>query len=480
MSTIAAVSTPRGKGGIAVIRISGEDAVSVAGRMFIPKSGKELTAHRGREAVYGDILDGEGNVCDRGICVIFYGPASFTGEDTCEISCHGGTYVTRTVLESAFAHGAIPAGAGEFTKRAFINGRMSLTEAEAVGKLIDSDTEERMRLSSGAMRGSVSREIGRIAGSLVSVMTALYAAIDYPDEDIGTEGEDEIEGVVNTALRDVKKLLSTYKTGKAVSDGVRTVICGRPNVGKSSLFNRMTGEDSAIVTSVAGTTRDILRESVSFGGVTLRLSDTAGLHESEDEVERIGIDRANDEIASAELVLAVYTAEDCVNGYDPAPLPDCAKIAVINKAELYGGEAFNSDFCDYLKNGFHRVVLLSCRDDDESGTESAEPLSRAFEKMGITADTGLKGLRKAVAEIYGSDKIDLVNDAVIWDVRQRSSLMRAAEWLTQASEALAVGAEVDAVCTTVEAAAASLSETDGRGITEEIVNGIFHRFCVGK
>ncbi len=477
MSTIAAVSTPRGKGGIAVIRISGEDAVGVAERMFVPRSGKALSECRARSAVYGDILDGAGQVCDSGICVVFFGPNSFTGEDVCEISCHGGTYVTMTVLASALSHGAVPASAGEFTKRAFINGRMSLIEAEAVGKLIDSDTEERMRLSSGAMRGNVTKEIERIAGSLVSVMTALYAAIDYPDEDIGTEGEDEIEGVVNAALSDVERILATYKTGKAVSDGVKTVICGRPNVGKSSLFNRMTGEDSAIVTGVAGTTRDILRESVSFGGVTLRLSDTAGLHASEDEVEKIGIDRANEEISGAELVLAVYTAEDCVKGYDPEPLPDCAKIAVINKSELYGGGALEPSFAEYLGTTFDRVVLLSCKED---ASPAAASLKRAFSEMGIGTGDGMDGLSRAVAELYGSDRIDLTSDAVIWDVRQQASLERAAEWLKEASEALAAGAEVDAVCTTVEAAAASLSETDGRGITEEIVDGIFHRFCVGK
>lgn len=482
MSTIAAVSTPRGKGGIAVIRISGEDAVQVAARMFVPRSAKKLTDFPARWAVYGDILDAGGHVCDSGICTIFYAPNSFTGEDSCEISCHGGTYVTMTVLASALAHGAVPAAAGEFTKRAFINGKISLTEAEAVGKLIDSDTEERMRLSSGAMRGNVSREIKKIADSLVSVMTALYAAIDYPDEDIGTEGEDTIGQVVNTALSDVRRILSTYKTGKAVSDGVKTVICGRPNVGKSSLFNRMTGENSAIVTSVAGTTRDILRESVSFGGVTLRLSDTAGLHESDDIVEKIGIDRANDEIAGAELVMAVYTAEDCVGGYDPEPLPHCAKIAVINKADLYHGEPLDEPFVSFLASAFDRIVLLTCS--DSADERSADALRTAFAAMPCTADcvidTGLGGLGRAVSELYGSDKIDLSSDAVIWDVRQQASLSRAAEWLAEASEALALGDEVDAVCTTVESAAAALSETDGRGITEEIVNGIFHRFCVGK
>ncbi|MBE6598120.1 MAG: tRNA uridine-5-carboxymethylaminomethyl(34) synthesis GTPase MnmE [Ruminococcaceae bacterium] len=477
MSTIAAISTPRGKGGIAVIRISGDDAIGVAERMFRARSGKALAECRNRSAIYGDILDASGNICDSGICVVFRGPNSFTGEDSCEISCHGGTYVTMTVLTSALAHGASPAAPGEFTKRAFINGKLSLTEAEAVGKLIDSDTEERMRLSSGAMRGNVSREIKKIADSLIGVMTALYAAIDYPDEDIGTEGEDMIEGVVNGALADVCRILDTYKTGKAVSDGVKTVICGRPNVGKSSLFNRMTGEDSAIVTSVAGTTRDILRESVSFGGITLRLSDTAGLHESDDVVEKIGIDRANDEIGKAELVMAVYTAEDCVTGYPPTELPSCPKIAVINKSDLYGGEAPHPAFVSYLKDSFDRVVLLSC-----TGNEAnvCAALKGRFDELGMKTDIGIDGLAQAVSELYGSDKIDLTNDAVIWDVRQQASLSRAAEWLREASAALASGDSVDAVCTTVEAAAASLSETDGRGITEEIVDGIFHRFCVGK
>ncbi len=477
MSTIAAVSTPRGKGGIAVIRISGEEAVFVASRMFMPRSGKALGECRARSAVYGDILDASGAVCDSGICVVFRGPDSFTGEDVCEISCHGGTYVTMTVLASALAHGAVPASAGEFTKRAFINGKMSLIEAEAVGKLIDSDTEERMRLSSGAMRGNVSREIEKISSSLLRVMTALYAAIDYPDEDIGTEGEEQIASVVAGALADIRRILATYKTGRAVSDGVKTVICGKPNVGKSSLFNRLTGEESAIVTSIAGTTRDILRESVSFGGITLRLSDTAGLHASDDEVERIGIDRANDEISAAELVLAVYTAADCGTDCAVAPLPSCAKIAVINKADLYDGAPIDPAFAARLARAFDAVALLSCKGDEGAACAA---LQAAFAAAEVETCVGLGGLSDAVAALYGSDSIDLRSDAVIWDVRQQAALSRAAAWLAEASDALAMGAEVDAVCTTVEAAAAALSETDGRGITEEIVDGIFHRFCVGK
>lgn len=483
MSTIAAISTPRGKGGVAVVRLSGEEAVAIAARMFVPRSasGKKLTEYPARRAVYGDILDDAGRVCDSGLCTVFYAPHSFTGEDSCEISCHGGVYVTRTVLETALAHGAVPAAAGEFTRRAFVNGKISLTEAEATGKLIDADTEERMRLSSGAMRGNVSRETKKIADSLLGVMTALYAAVDYPDEDIGTEGEDAIAGVVDTALADIRRLLATYKTGKAISDGVKTVICGKPNVGKSSLFNRMTGEDSAIVTSVAGTTRDVLRENVSFGGVTLRLSDTAGLHEAEDAVERIGIERANGEIAGAELVFAVCTAADCADGYPFDSLPDLSgvsKIAVVNKIDRYRGEPLERSVLARIGANFDGVVLLSCLETTEESAYSV--LRAAFEEAGCAVDTGIEGLRRATAELYGSDRIDLEQDAVIWDARQRASLSRAAQWLTEASEALAIGDALDAVCTTVESAAAALNETDGRGVTEEIVNEIFRRFCVGK
>ena len=304
--TIAAVSTPRGKGGIAVIRLSGPDALRVADAMFLPASGKELSQYPPRAAVFGTILDSSDSPCDEGIAVCFAAPRSFTGEDTAEFSCHGGPAVTEAVYVSALAHGACAAGPGEFTRRAFVHGRLSLTEAEAVGALIDADTKERLSLSLGAVRGNVSREIEKISDSLLSVMTALYAAIDYPEEDVGDEGEREIGNVLKTALSDVEGLLATYKTGRAVANGVKTVLCGAPNAGKSSLFNRITGEDAAIVTEIAGTTRDVLRETVSFGGVTLRLSDTAGMRRTDNVIKKIGVDRAAAEIADAELILALF------------------------------------------------------------------------------------------------------------------------------------------------------------------------------
>jgi len=291
-------------------------------------------------------------------------------------------------------------------------------------------------------------------------MTALYAAIDYPEEDVGDEGEREIAGTLRKASAEVSRLLDSYKTGRAINEGIRTVICGQPNVGKSSLFNRMTGEESAIVTSVAGTTRDILRETVSFGGITLRVSDTAGIHGSDDVVEKIGIDRAEKEIRDAELIIAVFDGSRNLGEEDRRLLAlvngaECAKIAVLNKTDL--GVVLSGEEYEEIKGSADYTVEVSAKD-----------------------ESGIDTLADAVAELYGSDKIDPASDAVIWDVRQREMLTRSRNALIQALEGIEYGAPLDAVCTYAEEALAALNETDGRGIDETIVDEIFRRFCVGK
>lgn len=460
-ATIAAVSTPRGRGGIATIRVSGTDAVNIVSEMFVPcgkkySSAKELPS---RYAALGSILDSDGEACDTGICTVFHAPNSFTGENVVELSCHGGTSLTEAVLLSVIAHGAVMADAGEFTKRAFLNGKLSLTEAEAVGRLIDADTEEKRKLSGGAVRGNVSREISRLSNALLDVMTALYAAVDYPEEDVGDEGERHIEEVLRTVSAGVGRLLATYKTGRAVQEGVKCVICGRPNVGKSSLFNRMVGDDAAIVTSVAGTTRDVLRETVSFGGVTLRLSDTAGIHESSDEVENIGIERAVDELAGAELIISVWNAGEHLTEQDTELLRRLREVSspvivVLNKVDV-GVVLTDTELSELSSLG--EVIRMSCKT-----SEGADELSAVISKR------------------YGSDGLDLRHDAVIWDVRQRVQLLRAESALKSAVDGISAGDPLDAVCTLVEEAMAALSETDGRGVNEEIVSEIFARFCVGK
>lgn len=467
--TVAAVSTPRGKGGIAVIRISGADALAVADRFFIPAGGKPLSSYPARSAVFGTVRGTDGEPADTGIATVFRAPSSFTGEDTVEISCHGGTAVTEEVYLSAIAHGARAAGPGEFTRRAFLNGKLSLTEAEAVGLLIDADTKERLKLSSGGVRGNVSREIRRIYDGMLDTMTALYAAIDYPEEDVGDEGERHIAETLEGSLDRVKKLLATYKTGKAIADGVRSVICGRPNVGKSSIFNKMLGEEAAIVTSVEGTTRDIIRETVSFGGVTLRLSDTAGLRSSSDAVERIGIDRATAEIDSAELVIAVFDGSTPLREEDISLLGRLESVhapvvCVINKSDLPA--ALTDGELAVIEKMAARVVHTV------AWADSAGELDGSY--------AALEQLESAVAELFGSGEIDLSSDAVIWDLRQREQLEHCRSALESALAGIMAGDGLDCVCTLAEEAMAFLDETDGRGVEERIVNEIFARFCVGK
>lgn len=456
--TIAAISTPRGCGGIAVIRISGADAISIAGRVFYPASGRHLAEYPPREAVYGEITSPAGEHIDCGMATLFRSPRSYTGEDSVEISCHGGVYVTREVLSAVLSAGARMAQAGEFTRRALISGKLTLTEAEAVGELIDADTSEKMRLASSAVKGILSEKIESMAQNLTNVMSALYAAIDYPDEDIGDEGERELDGVLDGTLSDVRKLLSTYKRGRAVSDGVECVICGLPNAGKSSLYNRINGEDRAIVTDIAGTTRDVLTDRVSFGGVTLNLADTAGLRRTDDTVEKIGVDRALSEIDSSQLILYVIDSS-CVMTDDEreriSALPNVPKIAVLNKSDRQSMLA-ESDI-SYIEQEFTSVIRVSC--------ESA---------------FGIDDLSVAVGNIFDSGACDIGHDPIIWSARHEATLSRCADYLEAALDGLRRGDPTDAVCTLCESAISELRETDGRGVSSDIIDGIFRRFCVGK
>ncbi len=449
--TIAAVSTPRGKGGVALIRISGDEALSCLEKIFQPMYGAGFPE---RKAVYGKIIMRD-EVVDTGLATFFAEGHSYTGEPTAEITCHGGIAVTAAVLEAALFAGARLAEAGEFTRRAFVNGRLTLTEAEAVGRLIDADTESRRRLAASAAGGSLARKTGEIRDSLVGVLAALYAAIDYPDEDIGDEGERTLLPTIEKGAAEVSALLATYKTGHAVADGVKTVICGAPNSGKSSLYNRLCGAERAIVTSIAGTTRDTLEETVDAGGITLRLADTAGLREADDEVEKVGIDRARGKMAEAELIIFVCDGSRELTDEEKELIDeikelDAAKIAVVNKKDL--------------------------------GTESVIP-ENVFDKtvhMSAMTGEGTEALTDAIAELWGSEKISLTNDAIIWNARQKASLESSLDLLTAAADALRLGAPADAACTMVESALSSMGELDGRGVCEDIVGQVFARFCVGK
>lgn len=455
-ATIAAVSTPPGKGGVALIRVSGDEALAVCDRCFLPKNGRPLTAQPARYAVYGDIVH-EGRVLDDGIATVFRAPNSYTGEDTVEITCHGGVLITQLVLEALFAAGAQPAAPGEFTKRAFISGKLNLTQAEAVANLLDAQSREQLSLSSAQARGVLSHKIGVLYEGLRHLVSAVYAKIDFPEEDLAEITPLELHSNITALCADLAALCDTYKTGRAICEGIPTVICGRPNTGKSSLYNAIAGEELAIVTDYAGTTRDILSAHVPFGRVMLRLFDTAGIRQTDEPVEKIGIERAMSKIAQAELIFAVFDGSVPLTGEDLRLVEQLKTVpgqvvALANKADL----PCRADL-SLLRDAFGYVLPLSCRTGD-----------------------GIEDLRRYINRLFTDERLDTRQDAIVANARQYAALTRALDCARGALAALAAGFAVDVACADLEGALAALAELDGRAVSEEIVNEIFIRFCVGK
>jgi len=458
-TTIAAIATPYGRGGISVIRISGDDAIAIADRIFKAKNKKTLAETKGFTMLYGDVY-ADGRVIDDGIASLFRAPHSYTGEDTVEISCHGGILITESVLTAILTAGAVQAGPGEFTKRAFVNGKLSLSEAEGVINLIDAETKDKMYLARSHTSGVFSREIDRIYENLLALVSQTYVYADYPDEDLTDLSVTELRDGIQKALADVEALLATYKAGHAILDGIYTVVAGKPNTGKSSLMNALLGRERAIVSSYAGTTRDYLEEKATIGKIFLKLVDTAGIHEAEDEVEKIGISRSVSALEKAELVLAVFdassnpTEEDIafLNKLKTLPIP---KIAILNKNDL--DTDHTDDYRDYLGEGFTQVLSLSAKH-----------------------KKGLDELKNTIESLFVNGEIDYDNNAIVANARQNASLLQAADHLKRAISALDNGFTQDIAGMDIENAMATLAETDGRNVTTDIVDRIFHNFCVGK
>ncbi len=458
LHTVAALSTPPGKGGVAIIRISGEDALAVADAVFRPASGRALSSYPARSAVYGSILSGN-EVLDTGIATLFVSPHSFTGEDTVEIACHGGILLSGAVLEAVLACGAEAAGPGEFTKRAFVNGKLSLTEAEAVIDLIDAESESQMRLASSNARGRLSAEIDAISADLRRLIASTYAFIDYPDEDLTDVSVAEMKAETARLHDAVCALSASYRAGRAIKEGVRTVLCGKPNTGKSSLLNLLLGTERAIVTDIPGTTRDTIEESVPLGHVMLRISDTAGIRQTEDAIEAIGVRRSLDQLEKADLILALFDASAPLDEADAAVL---SHIARMRHARVI-----------YLLTKTDRGLVLSAQDFPKGQT--VLPISVRAD--GQNAKNRLCALVEAA---FDAGDLNPGTDAIVTDARQFASLTRAAESLSSALAALEAGMSQDIAGMDLELALSHLALTDGRGAGDEIVSEIFSRFCVGK
>ena len=460
--TIAAISTPQGTGGVAMIRISGTDALAIAASVFKPVSGKSLAEVQVGRMVYGRIFEklpsGEESCIDDGMAVYFKAPHSFTTEDTVEISCHGGSFVSRCVLSAVLSAGARHASAGEFTRRAFLGGRIDLSEAEAIGKLLEAKNINQLHLARGGISGILTDKTAAVYDSLREMLGSIYAKIDFPDEDLAQMSNTEMREKLESILASLQKLAATYRTGRAVNEGIKTVICGRTNAGKSSVYNRLTGDDSAIVTDIEGTTRDILKETVTLGRTTLRIYDTAGLRVTDDAVENIGIERALSEIASAELVLAVFDtsrelSQDDIELMERLKDLDCPTVALLNKSDI-GGSSMDTEI---IGETFKYTVNVSAKE-----------------------GSGFDELTELVESIFIDTDIDLANDAVVADARQYASIVSASEHIRNALCGMIEGIALDLCCIDIEAAMQALGELEGREVGEEIVSEIFSKFCVGK
>ncbi len=452
--TIVAIATPAAPAGLGVLRLSGADALTVAAAVFRPaRADITLPAMGGYTAAYGHVFDTAGDI-DDAVALVFRAPHSYTGEDTVEISCHGGLYLLQRALRACISAGARPATAGEYTRRAFINGKLDLTEAESVMALIAADGALAARTALAAHEGSIHRALQDVRADLLAATAQLAAYVDYPDEDIPALQPAALAATIDTARDTLARLLATYDAGRVLREGVDTAIVGAPNVGKSTLMNALAGCERSIVTDIAGTTRDIIEDTVRLGDVTLRLADTAGIRESDDAVESVGVDRARRRMRSAALVLAVFdgarplTDEDIALAREAAAAP---AIAIINKSDQ--PHAIDRAALETI---FEHIVTISAAD-----------------------GAGMDALADAVAAVTGVYDLTAAQPVLATE-RQRGCVAAALTCLDEAAAALAAGMTLDAVTVSIEGGIDAILQLTGERTTEAVVDEVFARFCVGK
>jgi len=453
--TIAAIGTGGVRSAIGILRLSGDGSIKTASSVFRAYSGKPLYEAKSRTLVYGELLSEDGTVLDVCLATISRAPNTYTGEDTAEFHCHGSPTVLAAGLSSLFKAGARQALAGEFTKRAFLNGRLDLTQAEAVIDLIDSETEAAAKNAAGQLGGAVSQKASKIYDALIDISAHFHAVLDYPDEDLAPFKKAEFEKTLEFSAAELEKLIRSFERGRVLREGVKCAIVGRPNAGKSSLLNALLGYERAIVTPIAGTTRDTIEEKMTLGGVLLRLTDTAGIRKTEDEVERIGVARAIEAARDAELVLAVFDGSEELTEEDMEAL-SAAKasrrsIAVVNKSDLPP----KIDF-DKINSSFGSICCVSALD-----------------------RVGLDKLDALVGELFEGGAPDTAGE-IITSARQAEAISRAHGSIKAALAALREGVTPDAVLTEAESAMAALGELLGKTVRSDVTERIFSRFCVGK
>ena len=449
--TIAAAATGAQVAAIGIVRLSGPEAHAIAEELFRPASGKRMRAYEDRKLVYGGLYAGDGALLDLGMCTLSHGPKSYTGEDTAEFQCHGSPTLLRAVLEECFRLGARQAQAGEFTKRAFLNGRLELSAAEAVADLIDAESVECAKNAAAQLSGAIARKTEGIYSALTDISAHYHAVLDYPDEDIEDFRLEHYRADLRGAESSLAALLKSFERGKLMTAGIPVAIVGRPNAGKSSLLNALLGYERAIVTDVPGTTRDTIEEKLRLGSLLLRLTDTAGIRDTEDSVERLGVERSRAAMQRAELVIDVLDGSTAPNTEDLALLRETEKspkaVLVLSKSDLGSVVAPPETVLP--------VVVLSSRTGE--GLEELENVIRALFPL---------------PEVPAGE--------ILTNARQAEAVSRALESIRAALAAMESGCTPDIVLTESETAMAALGELSGRNLREDVTNRIFSRFCVGK
>lgn len=451
--TIAAISTPMGTGGVGIIRISGENAFSVADRIFKSYSGIKMIDSDGYRAHFGRVFEDD-KALDEAICLVFKAPKSYTGENVVEINCHGGIFLTKKVLKLALENGAVPAQPGEFTKRAFLNGKMDLSEAESVMTLISAQGEQGINAAYNLLEGSLSKKISEINDSLLSIAAHISAWVDYPDEEIEEIDNNKMQYTIKTAICGIDGLLKKYDSGIAVTSGVEAAIVGKPNVGKSTLMNLLSGFDKSIVTEIEGTTRDVVEETINLNGCILHLSDTAGMRETDDIVEKIGVERSRLKLDRAAIIFALFDSSNELSAEDFELIKLCkgkTVVPVINKTDLE---------CkidkSYIEKELGNVIEISAK-----------------------CGNGYDEFCDRVTTILGTKNFDTTS-AMLANERQRLCCENALSSLKEALDTLESGLTLDAVEICIDDAISYLLELTGQRASEAVIDEVFRQFCVGK
>lgn len=456
--TIAAISTPPGTGGISIIRISGHGAVDVAKTVFKNKEGKKIEQFSNRIFNYGHVIDPDnGEIIDEVLLVYMKEPSTYTKEDIIEINCHGGNVTVRRIMDLVLKSGARPAEPGEFTKRAFLNGRIDLAQAEAVIGIINAKTEASAKASLNQLEGRLSQKIRQAGKRLIELIAHIEATFDYPEHDIEEITAEKTMKSVKEIKPDIERLLEESNRGRLIKEGIKTAIAGKPNVGKSSLLNEITGENKAIVTEIPGTTRDIKEEFVEIKGVPLRVIDTAGIRETGDIVEKIGVERAEKAIRDADLVLFVIDGSRPVDGEDKSiaeKIKEKKVIVLINKSDLEPAV-------------------------DEEEVKKIVPDVKVI-KISAREGTGMDELEKEITDLFFKGSVQVDNEILITDIRHRELIRKTLESLECAEKAYESGMPLDCMAVDIKNAAEYLGEITGDSVNEDMVNEIFSKFCIGK